>query len=142
MSLDKFGRYKSGVGSGNLTKGPKGDGFRFTKEGNYDINNKKLCNVAKATEPTDGINYENLNTEIDKIKQYVLDLENKLDKIDTDMKTFIQETKTIVVGINRKIEDNFFQFQQFKNDLYSRLSKIYIPVPRTVVVDQPIGEQQ
>ena len=63
MSVDKFGRYSS---SGNTQtiqgqKGPKGDGFNLTDDGDYDIQLKRICNVGMPTENGDAVNLSTLN---------------------------------------------------------------------------------
>lgn len=66
MSVDKFGRYSS---SGNAQiaqgqKGPKGDGFNLTDDGDYDIQLKRICNVGTPTENGDAVNLFTLNTSV------------------------------------------------------------------------------
>ena len=46
MSIDIFGRHSKQAG--NSSHGPPGNGFMATSEGNFDIDGKTLCNVAKA----------------------------------------------------------------------------------------------
>ena len=50
MSVDKFGRY-SKKDKGLI--GPKGEGFNLTSDGNYDIQNKVLCNLGTPTREND-----------------------------------------------------------------------------------------
>jgi len=44
MTIDKFGRSLKSQDK-NLLKGPKGDGFNLTPEGNYDVQGKRLVKV-------------------------------------------------------------------------------------------------
>lgn len=53
MSVDVFGRQ---LGRTEGTRGPPGFGFRLTAEGQYDVENKRLCNVAESSEPNDAVN--------------------------------------------------------------------------------------
>lgn len=53
MNVDKFGRHNS---SGRGEKGPKGDGFHFTEDGNYDLQNKRMCNIGNAESKGDAVN--------------------------------------------------------------------------------------
>lgn len=57
MSVDKFGRHSDSVKMKGA-KGPPGEGFKLTSDGNYDIENKKLCNVGKASNDGDAVNLE------------------------------------------------------------------------------------
>jgi len=60
---------KFGLTSRNRTnkaeKGEKGIGFKLTVDNNYDIDNKRLTNTAKATENKDAINKEYFDTNIE-----------------------------------------------------------------------------
>ena len=39
-----------------IHRGPPGTGFTLTSEANFDIQNKRLCNVEVAIDPTDAVN--------------------------------------------------------------------------------------
>lgn len=51
MSIDIFGRQSKKLVQS--VRGPPGDGFKRTSDGHYDINNKRLCNIADSLELTD-----------------------------------------------------------------------------------------
>lgn len=53
MSVDKFGRHN--VSSGKGERGPKGEGFAYTIEGNFDVQGKRLCNVLSAKDGSDAV---------------------------------------------------------------------------------------
>lgn len=53
MSVDVFGRQ---LGRNEGTRGPPGFGFKLTTDGQYDVENKRLCNVAESREPSDAVN--------------------------------------------------------------------------------------
>lgn len=55
MNVDKFGRHESKLNR-EILRGPKGDGFKMTIDGNYDIKKNRLCNVEDAQEDSDAIN--------------------------------------------------------------------------------------
>lgn len=59
MSVDKFGRTYSG-NSGK--RGPPGEGFSLTDDGNYDIRNKVLRNLANPTKKDDAVNLNYLQS--------------------------------------------------------------------------------
>ena len=61
MSVDKFGRH---VGGGQCSRGLKGGGFDLTNNGNFNINNKRLCNVANAEDVLDSVNLQTLQESI------------------------------------------------------------------------------
>lgn len=55
MSIDKFGRHEYSLKIKGA-KGPPGEGFKLTSEGNYDIDNKQLKNVGDPKEDGDVVN--------------------------------------------------------------------------------------
>lgn len=63
MSVDKFGRHEK---RSRAVKGPKGDGFSFTPDGDYDIRKKRLKFVNDPLDATDAVNkrYVDSNTPI------------------------------------------------------------------------------
>lgn len=53
MSVDVFGR---SLNRTTFKRGPPGIGFRITRDGQYDLENKRLCNIAAAEEDNDAVN--------------------------------------------------------------------------------------
>lgn len=53
MSIDVFGRH---LGSSKVARGPPGIGFNLTKSGDFDLEKKRLCNVADPIDKNDAIN--------------------------------------------------------------------------------------
>lgn len=53
MSVDVFGRQ---LGRNEGTRGPPGFGFKLTADNQYDVEEKRLCNVAESREPHDAVN--------------------------------------------------------------------------------------
>ena len=98
MSVDVFGRTL--VRAKEISQGPPGVGFVLTKEGDFDIEKHRLCNVAPAIESSDAVNLEALKT-----------LEVKIDQL-TNAIRFME--KQILV-LNTAIPDNI-QNQYGKKD--------------------------
>lgn len=76
MSIDRFGRQffsvNSGAGGGRVTggaglgaRGPPGEGFKLTTQGDYDINNKLLTNVGNPSSDLDAVNYTTLKGHVE-----------------------------------------------------------------------------
>ena len=85
MSVDLFGRTlpsKKGI-----IKGPPGIGFNLTVKGDFDLEEKRLCNVAKPQEPSDAVNLKYLTDAVQK-------LINRIDTIDSD-----------IIFLNQRMED-------------------------------------
>lgn len=60
MSVDVFGR--TFIDNKKLKKGPPGIGFLLTGDGNYNIDGKRLCNIASPQDSNDAINLNFLKT--------------------------------------------------------------------------------
>lgn len=60
MSVDKFGRHSYGRRQ-RVIKGPKGDGYTITPEGDYNILGKRLVNVSSPVESGDAVNFKFVN---------------------------------------------------------------------------------
>lgn len=82
MSIDVFGRVlkqKSGAGA----RGPPGEGFQRTSNGDFDISHKRLCNVATPQEDLDAVNLYKLREfqyELDKVHNMVKALSTTFEK--------------------------------------------------------------
>lgn len=60
-TVDKFGRFKSFHGGRvGTTRGPPGLGFILDRDGNYDMQNRRLTNVADGVEPNDCVTVKHL----------------------------------------------------------------------------------
>lgn len=55
MSVDKFGRHSQRQRL-RIIKGPPGEGFNLTTDGNYDMKQKRISNVNNAVEDNDAVN--------------------------------------------------------------------------------------
>ncbi|WP_221935974.1 hypothetical protein, partial [Klebsiella pneumoniae] len=55
MTIDKFGRSLKSS-SQKILQGPKGEGFKLTPEGDFDIKNKRLQNVGDPVDIKDAVN--------------------------------------------------------------------------------------
>ncbi len=54
MSVDKFGRHEDSLHRKGL-RGPPGQGFLLTEDGNYDMNNKLICNLGEPVLTNDAV---------------------------------------------------------------------------------------
>lgn len=59
MVLDKFGRHRDKAQA--PVRGPKGDGFVLTSDGDYDIQRKRLKFVKEPVDGEDAVNFNTLN---------------------------------------------------------------------------------
>ena len=79
MSVDVFG--STLVRAKEIHQGPQDVGFILTKEGDFDIEKRRLCNVAPAIEPSDAVNLENLKILEKNLKIFEENLQIVDDKI-------------------------------------------------------------
>ena len=73
MSVDVFGRH---IGSKKGSHCPPGIGFNLTSKGDFDIGDRKLCNIADPIENSDGVNLKTLREDIKGLKEEILKLFN------------------------------------------------------------------
>lgn len=71
MSVDKFGHHSTSSKL-KVIRGPPGEGFSLTEDGNYNIHNKRLCNVSDPKSPLDAVNKSHLD------KRLIINSENSL----------------------------------------------------------------
>jgi len=80
MSIDVFGRT---LGAAETNRGPPGIGYKITEENQYDLENKRLCNVGTATHPNDAVNLKTLH---DILSVEIKNIYDSLSKMKTDLK--------------------------------------------------------
>ncbi|XP_044005885.1 uncharacterized protein LOC122850894 [Aphidius gifuensis] len=98
MSIDIFGRQSKNKNSLQSIRGPPGDGFKRTSDGHYNINNKRLCNVADALESNDATSV----------------------KI---TKTIIKEETRILYQLNKSLRDDVDNNNIIANSLQSQFQE-------------------
>lgn len=111
MSVDVFGRNLEQRGGGS--RGPPGVGFKLTSEGDYDLDNKKLCNIANATRMDDAVNlrtlyrlrtviFQEFNTKTSGLEKYIKELEDRTDNIEEKIKRYGDDI-TVLTSIIQRI---------------------------------------
>ena len=95
MSIDVFGRH---LGSSKVARGPPGIGFNLTKSGDFDLENKRLCNVADPIDKNDAIN---LNTWDDWLSE---ELEPRLQNIEQQNASLGKKFTDFEEEINKRSE--------------------------------------
>ena len=74
--------------SGQGERGRPGVGFNLTSDGNYDMVNKKLANLADGTNPTDAITLQQLDAVDFQTITRDIDLQDTYNVINSKQKTF------------------------------------------------------
>ena len=91
MSIDVFGRH---LGSSKVAKGPPGIGFNLTKTGDFNLEQKKFCNVGNAVDDNDAVNLsiltkkveQELNSVIGEVEYLIIQVENKVELLEEGTK--------------------------------------------------------
>ena len=61
MSVDKFGRHESSF-IHQVLRGPPGEGFQLTEDGNFDLKRKRVCNLADPINDEEAVNLKTIRT--------------------------------------------------------------------------------
>ena len=115
-------------------QGSPGVGFSLTRDGNYDMNNKKLKNVGEGVESSDAVTKHQLETAINSKINTSPSLNNYLKKdspevaADLDMKGFAIKNLKVTPGADasatsRKYVDGKLGSKADRNDLNSYLKR-------------------
>lgn len=101
MSVDVFGRNLK-VSEGT-NKGPPGIGYKFTQDGQYDVDEKRLCNVADPQSSRDAVNLSTMlhtvEMEIQRMTNTILELRNDLNNYNEVLnfqRTIHEENKRLI----------------------------------------------
>lgn len=85
MSVDVFGRQLTAIKRGG-SRGPPGEGFKITPDGQYDMVNKRLCNLADPLDRNDAVSISAMQNAIQQEVRLVYaittSLRNNVDDLD------------------------------------------------------------
>ena len=112
-----------------VLKGPPGHGFILTDSGNYDIQNKQLCNVGDAVVEKDAVNLQLLKKYIPKIEQeIILDKFNIFDERIQELSGQLLQERERFVLFTRKIVwpllEEVKKFRETDQNFQQNISKI------------------
>ena len=100
MSVDVFGRNLKRAGG---SRDPPGVGFKVTSSGQYDIDNKRLCNIAEPKHFSDAVNLDALQRivrmEITSIHEVIAKLRKDLDNLNLIVEADRDEIDAKLLGI-------------------------------------------
>jgi len=124
MSVDKFGRH-SRANQSQALRGPKGEGYNLTPDGDYDIKKKRLCYLEDPVNDLDAVNLKTLNSKIQDLKiSFNTEAKTQFKKVEDNLKKHVENadklTKAIeiqggyislnknkrIVGVNKSIDPN------------------------------------
>ena len=102
MSVDAFGRT---LKDSKVVRGPPGVGYKLTSEGDYDLDYKKLCNVADPSESGDAINLKFLIKSLGEISKTVSEIKDQIDNLNKDLKIHRSEIDENVITLGLRIQE-------------------------------------
>lgn len=106
MSLDVFGR-KLDKSKGD--RGPPGTGYKFTKDGQYDVENKRISNLAGPIQQSDAVNLDTLQrllrAEIKGVMDTISRLRSDIDNLDILIETHRDEVENSSRTLYTKVKD-------------------------------------
>lgn len=118
MSIDVFGR---NLGGAKSSRGLPGIGYNLTVDNQFDISNKRLCNVAAPEQLNDAVNLNTLQSKLEiELKSMYNDIEtlkNTMTRLNTKM---VQYRKII----DKKILLIDADLANFKNNFRTETNKI------------------
>lgn len=82
MSIDVFGRQLTPSMMMMNLRGPPGKGFQLTTDGQYDIQKKRLCNVAEPLQPSDAVTSKIMKDTTVRLEERITELATMLTTLD------------------------------------------------------------
>lgn len=145
MNIDKFGRSaRSTIKNQNIIRGPPGIGFKRTSNGNYDLENHKLCNVETPTELGDCVNLQFLLLKTKMVKDDVtafmedairlikVNIQDTAEEIYTKWnKKYSNEINALKVKI-KEFDKRITDRDQSYTDMFSNINKNIDNMPKNV----------
>lgn len=104
-------RYKKG----KSVRGPPGIGFKLTDDGNYDMENKRLCNVSEPIEDIDACT-----------KKYIHPLESKVRSFTNILSELKFKIKDNNENLTVRMDNEKANCEKIKEELKAKLEKEYI----------------
>lgn len=100
MSVDVFGRK---LDKKEGSRGPPGVGYKITEDGQFDADDKRICNLAYPIKPTDAVNLDFisqlLDAELRNIKTTISQIQKNID----DLKAFVIKQQQDLPLLENKI---------------------------------------
>ena len=131
MSIDVFGRRLSRAAG---SRGPPGIGYKLTNDGQFDLENKRLCNVAPANELNDVVNLDTLQRivriEIRGVTDVTSRIRTELDNLHAVIDAHRHEIDAKITQIMLEIDDIKDTVEQNSNYIQSLIAKSLIQSPK------------
>src|SRR5436190_15032634 len=104
MSVDKFGRHSQNKRAHSL-RGPKGEGYNLTPEGDYDLKQKRIRYLEDPKEETDAVNLKTLKNTLSENMQtlktsFGTEAKSQFEKVETNLKRHLEKADKITEAID------------------------------------------
>lgn len=130
-SVDIFGRQLSNKnyitegksnGRGEIRRGPPGEGFKFTKDGHYDIEEKRLCNIADAYDSNDAVSKKIALSMIENETKHLVSITKILKDSDKHNTEVISQLTIKLNTLEKSAEKSRLEFEE----LSTRVNSIFL----------------
>lgn len=119
MPVDVFGRRREKTEN---TRGPPGIGFKLTQDGHYNIDHKRVCNLAPPIESADAVDFKTLKDLITSEVQSLYEVTKRLRSDIDDLNILLQTHKTEINSeIQKKVNDLTNLVQEHRNEIEIQL---------------------
>lgn len=103
MSVDVFGRTLKKI---EVTRGPRGIGYKLTENGHFDAEGKRLCNLSVPLEPNDSVDLQTLKNLIGSEVKSLYDITKRLQSDVDDLNTLLNSYKSeIKDAVQKKVAE-------------------------------------
>ena len=123
MSLDVFGRNLEGT---QVSRGPPGLGFNFSPDGNFDMENKRLCNVGEPIDLNDAVSMQTLKsvlqTEMNYLASKLVVISEAIEKYQEQIESFRSDIDNKVQYLYKESDRNISAINYIINELNKQLN--------------------
>lgn len=109
-----------GIGGSPGSRGPPGNGFKITADGQYDIDNKRLCNVADPIEQNDAVTVRVMQSAVQQEIRLLYEITSSLRNSVDDHDTIMQALQS---NFDDKLKKQYIDFENVQ-ELITRNSQL------------------
>lgn len=135
MTVDVFGRVLNRESS---VRGPPGIGFKLTETGDYDIENKLLCNIADPKEFNDAVNLRTLLDRLMATYTSINTVDSELKSMINYLKEHISKLEVKIIQIQEKVNKNSTIIKNINSEITEEIG----PRISGIVIDKNYGSHQ
>jgi len=131
MSVDIFGR-KLSKGDNKTIYGSLSLGFKLTDDNHYDMDNKRLCSVAKPESVNDAVSLSVMNTsikhEVEKFQKQLSEHSKIISELTAQLKTLKEESRMNAVYIDSFVKSCTDDLEQLKKQMLNVIRRKINPL--------------